>query len=99
MWARPRVTSGQDEIPAELRMEGQAVSRLAVVTDRFDRTSFHGLFAQLFLFLVFGLLEYVAVASVLLAGEIGRSGLATEVAIDALVVNVVAASHALGYRN
>jgi hypothetical protein len=73
------------------------VARLfAVVADGFDRASGHGFFAETDFFFVLRLLENVAVTSIVIAGEIGRCGLAAEITVNALVVHVERASGVLG---
>ena len=61
----------------------------AVVADGFHRAAFHGFAAEGFLGVAFGLLEDVAVPAVVIAGEVGWSSLAAEIAIDALIVDVI----------
>jgi hypothetical protein len=59
-----------------------------VVADGLDRAAFHGLLALGLLLGAFGLLVNVGITTVVAAGEIGRSRLATEVTVDALVIDV-----------
>src|SRR5215471_6216936 len=66
---------------------GSILSR-AVVADGFDRTTFHCLFAEGFLFWTFGLFVNVGMAAVVVPFEIGRRGLAAEVAVDALLIDI-----------
>jgi hypothetical protein len=70
--------------------------QLSVVSDRLDRTAFHGLLAKSFLFRSLGLLEDVGVTTIFIALEVGGCRLAAKVAIDALVVAVVGARNILG---
>ena len=60
----------------------------SVVPDGFDRAAFHRLDALGLLFGGVGLLVNVGIPAIVAAGEIGRGGLAAEVAVDALVINV-----------
>jgi len=77
--------------------EGAAIGQgLGVVADRFDGAAFHGLLAESLLLGSLGLLEDIGVTAILIALEIGRSGLAAEIAVDALVVAVVCACDILG---
>ncbi len=59
----------------------------AEIADRFDRTSFHGFLALSFFFGSFRLLFHVAVAAIFPASKIVGSGLAAQVAINALVID------------
>ena len=67
-----------------------------VVSDRLDRTPFHGFLAESFLFGSLGLLEHIGMAAIVIAGEVCRGCLATEIAIDALIVAIVGAWDILG---
>lgn len=71
-------------------------SSRAVVADGFDRATFHRFLAESLFFGAFRLLVDVGVTSVVIAGEIGRSGLATQIAIDALVIDVELALDVVG---
>lgn len=68
---------------------------LAVAANRFHRAAFHGFLALRFFLRGRGLLVDVGVPTVIITGEILRSSLAAQVAIDALVVHVVCAHHVL----
>jgi hypothetical protein len=70
--------------------------KLSVVSDRLDRATFHGLFAESLLLGSLGLLEYIGVTAIFVALEVGGSRLAAKVAVDALVVTVVGARNILG---
>ena len=59
-----------------------------VVADRFNGAAFFGFFALGFFFGAAGLFVNVGVAAVVAAGEVVGRGFATEVAIDALIVDV-----------
>ena len=67
-----------------------------VVADCLDRASFHGLLAESFLLGRLGLLVDIGVASIFIAGEVSRSSLAAEIAVDALVVAIIGTSDILG---
>ena len=78
-------------------MDGDAGALLvAVVADRFDRAAFHRLLAERGFGVVFGLFENVAVTAVVVAGEIGGRRFATEIAVDALIIDEVSARHVFG---
>lgn len=66
----------------------QVVLLVAVVSDGFDRATFEGFHALLFFFGVFGLLDHVGVASVLIARKILRRGFPAQVAVDALLIDI-----------
>lgn len=68
----------------------------AVVADGFDRAGGDGFFAEKGFFFCFRLFEDDAVSAVVVAVEIGRGGLAAEVAVDALIVYVVFAGSVVG---
>jgi len=63
-------------------------TRVAVVADGLDRAAFHGFLAARLLFGGRGLLFDVGIAAVVIAGEIVRRRLASQVAVNALVVHV-----------
>jgi len=69
---------------------------VAVVADGFDRAAFLGFLALSLLLGAGGLFEDVRKTSVIAAGEIGRSGFATEITIDALIINVVFSRDVVG---
>ena len=60
-----------------------------VVADGFDRAAFLGFLTTRFLLWIFRLLVNKRVAAVLVAFEIVRRGFAAQVAIDALIVDVI----------
>jgi hypothetical protein len=66
-----------------------------VIADSFDRAAFLGFLATGFFFRRAGLLEDVRVAAVLVSLEVIGRGLAAEIAIYALIVNVVFARDVL----
>jgi hypothetical protein len=61
----------------------------AVAADSFHRAACEGFFGQLALVVGFRLFEDVGVAAVIVTLEVGRCGLAAQVAVNALVVHVV----------
>jgi len=65
----------------------------AVVANRFDRATFFGFLAAGFLFGRFGLLINEGVTAIFIAFEIIGSGLPAEIAINALIINVIFAGH------
>jgi hypothetical protein len=69
----------------------------AVVANCFDRTTFHCFLAKRFFFRRFGLLVNVGMAAVIVALEIGRGGFTTQIAVDALLVDVVLPGTFSGY--
>jgi hypothetical protein len=66
----------------------RVLSLIAVVADGFDRAAFLGLFALGLFLRCAGLLIDKRVAAVIVPFEIIGSGFATEVAVDALVIDV-----------
>jgi hypothetical protein len=66
----------------------QSNSLLAVVADRFDRTTFHSFLAGLFFVSASRLLLYEGISPVSVAVEILRGGFAAQIAIDALIIDV-----------
>jgi fructose-bisphosphate aldolase class II len=72
------------------------VTRLtAIITDRLDGTAFHGFFALGFFFGSTWLFENVGIPAVIVAGEIIGRRFTAQIAIDALVINVVLARSVL----
>jgi hypothetical protein len=69
-------------------VELQGTSLLAVRTNGFHRATGHSFLAEALLFIVLRLLVHVAVATVVVAGEVGRGGFAAKVTVNALVVHV-----------
>ncbi len=63
-------------------------SLVPVAADSFYWAAFHCFFAESLFFRAFRLLEDEGVTAVIIASEVGRSGFAAKIAIDALVVNV-----------
>jgi hypothetical protein len=59
-----------------------------VAADRFDRATFHRLFAERFFFRLLGLFVDERMAAIVVALEVGRRGFATEIAVDALIIDV-----------
>lgn len=60
---------------------------LTVVSDGLDWATVHGLLAESLLFRSFGLLVNIAVTTIVITLEICRSSLATQIAVDALVIH------------
>jgi hypothetical protein len=67
-----------------------------VVSDRFDGAAFLGFVAKRFFLRRFGLLVDVGVPAVVVPLEVGRRGLAAEITIDALIVDVEFPLYVLG---
>jgi hypothetical protein len=65
-----------------------ATRLLAVIPDRLDRAAFFGLSAAGFFFGIFGLLVNERIAAVIVAFEIIRRGFTTEIAVNALIIDV-----------
>lgn len=63
----------------------------AVVANGLDRTAFLGFFAASFFFGVFRLLVHERIAAIIVAFEIIRGRFATEIAINALIIDVILA--------
>ena len=60
----------------------------AVVTDRFDRATFHRFLAKAFFFGRFRLFVNVGMTAVVVAFEIRGRGLSTQIAVDALFIDI-----------
>ena len=60
----------------------------AVVANRFDRATFHRFFAECFLLRGLWLLVNVGMTAVVVAFETGRCRFATQIAVDALIIDV-----------
>jgi hypothetical protein len=60
----------------------------AVAPDRFDRATFHRLFAKRFFIGIFRLLIDKGMAAVVIALKVGRRSFAAQIAIDALIVDI-----------
>jgi hypothetical protein len=67
-----------------------------VVADRFDRAAFHRFFAETFFVGRLRLLVHVRVAAIIIPFEIRGSGLAAQIAVDALIIDVKFARYILG---
>lgn len=76
--------------------KGDSSGLFAVAADGFDGATAEGFFAELQLFVAFGLLKDVGVATVVITPEIGRCGLTAKIAVDALIVHVKGARDVLG---
>jgi hypothetical protein len=68
---------------------------VSVVADRFDRAAFHRFFAETFFVRRLGLFINVRVAAIVVPLEIGGGGLATQIAVDALIIDVECARYVL----
>ena len=68
----------------------------AITTDSFDRATGEGLLAEILLVVVLRLLEDVGMSTVIIAVEVGRSGLTSEITVDALIVHVVGTRDVVG---
>ena len=77
--------------------EVPVASDLPVIPNRFDRTVIQRVLAKRFLVGRLRLLEDVREARFVVADEVRRRGLATEVAIDALRIDVVSARCLTGH--
>src|SRR5438445_5312532 len=104
MAAKP-IGAGTGEKPSKDETRGRRPARVAqekiwelgsVIADRLDRTTFHCLFALGLFFRRLGLLFHVGIAAVIVAGEILRGRFAAEVAVDALIIDVILAGHIFG---
>src|SRR5437016_6000847 len=68
----------------------------AVVANRFDRATFHRFFAERFLLRGLWLLVNVGMTPVVVAFETGRCRFATQIAIDALIIDVECPRYVFG---
>jgi len=68
----------------------------AVVANRFDRATFHRFFAERFLLRGLWLLVNVGMTPVVVAFETGRCRFATQIAVDALIVDVEFSCYVFG---
>jgi hypothetical protein len=82
-------TDHRDESEIALRL-------LAIAANGLDRAAGEGFFAEILFLVGFGLLVNVGVTAVVIALEVGGRGLAAEVTINALVVNVVGSRCVMG---
>src|SRR5438034_9974472 len=67
-----------------------------VVADRFDRTAFHGFFAESLFFWRLRLFIDVRMAAVIVPLEIGGRCFTAQIAVDALVIYIEFAGHVFG---
>src|SRR6184192_1533608 len=67
-----------------------------VVADRFDRTAFHGFFAESLFFRRLWLFIDVGMTAVIVPFEIGRRGFTAQIAVDALIIDVKFARYVFG---
>jgi hypothetical protein len=68
----------------------------SVIADGFDGTAFHRFLAELLFIRARRLLEDVGIAPVIIAAKVARSGFAAQVAVDALVIDIVLAGEIFG---
>jgi hypothetical protein len=68
----------------------------AIVANRFDRATFHRFFAERFLLRGLWLLVNVGMTPVVVAFETGRCRFATQIAIDALIIDVECPRYVFG---
>src|SRR6266446_7821642 len=68
----------------------------AIVANRFDRATFHRFFAERFLLRVLWLLVNVGMTPVVVAFETGRCRFATQIAVDALIIDVECPRYVFG---
>src|SRR5205807_7575949 len=64
-----------------------------VVSDRFDRTAFHGFFAKSSFFWRLGLLIYVGMGAVVVSFALGRRGFMSQLAVDAVSIDLAFARY------
>jgi hypothetical protein len=76
--------------------KGDSSGLFAVAADGFDGATAEGFFAELQLFVGLRLLVDVGVTAVIVTGEVGGSGFAAKIAVDALIVHVKGARDVLG---
>jgi hypothetical protein len=67
-----------------------------VIADRFNRTAFHRFFAKRFFVGRLRLLVNVGVPAVIVPFKIGGGGLAAQIAVDALIIDVEFAWYVFG---
>jgi len=68
----------------------------AVTTNCLNRAASQSFFAKLHFFIILRLLKQEGMATVVVALEVGRSGLTAEITVDALIVHIVSTVHVLG---
>jgi hypothetical protein len=77
-------------------LPGPFTKLLAVIANSLDRATFFGLSAACFFFGIFGLLIHEGIAAVVVAFEIIGGRFATEIAVNALIVDVEFAAGIFG---
>ena len=77
----------------QAKMSGSFGKRkfVAVVADGFHRAGHEGFAAERSFFGCFGLFSDVRIAVLIISGEIGRRNIAADIAVDALIIDVVLA--------
>src|SRR4051794_36834297 len=73
-----------------------AASALPVIANRLNRAAFHRFFAKALFLGAFRLFVDERVTTVIVAFEIGRSGFAAQIAVDALIIDVKFATYVFG---
>jgi hypothetical protein len=68
----------------------------SVVANGFHGTAFHRFLAKLLFVGTRGLLENVRVAAIIIAAKIAGSGLAAQVTVDTLVIDIILAGEVFG---
>src|SRR5262249_34545175 len=74
----------------------QEISTVSRVADCLDGTAFHRFLAETFFLRGFRLLVHVGVAPIIIPFEIRGSGLAAQIAVDALIIDIEFARYVLG---
>src|ERR1041384_2485022 len=82
--------------PAMVSATGMLATLSAVAADRFDRATFHRFLAKRFFLGALRLFVNEGVAAVVVALVIRRRRLAAEVAVDALIIDVIRSGNVLG---
>ena len=97
MMVKMKPTQGIYPRSSDFKFETLEFDRLGpVVTDRFDRATFHRFLAKRFFLGRLGLLVNVGVSAVVVPLEIGGGGFAAQIAVDALFIDVEFAGCVLG---
>jgi hypothetical protein len=83
-------------LDSAIRDRRYELGAVPVVADRFDGTAFHRFFTETFFVGCLRLLVHVGVAAVIVPFKIGGCGLAAQIAVDALIIDVEFARYVLG---
>src|SRR5205814_10730109 len=78
------------------RSQTAATGLGAIIPYRFDRTAFHRFFTESFFLRRLWLFVNVGMAAVIVPFEIGGRGLAAQIAVDALIIDVEFARYVFG---